>query len=490
VSEKSVNRKGAWLLERELGKGGQGTAYLAIRADPVILRELAKASRDLAFPGGGDSTLAAALALAKLGRAVGEEAAVKVLHEVSDDEEGKKARARMNKEIETMREVDHPHLLRCIEYENPDFRWYATEYHPGGTLDKRKDRYTGKALKALRDLRGVVEGVALLHEHGRVHRDIKPGNVFVASDGRLVLGDFGLVFFKDPGHTRVSGTMENVGSRDWMPGWALSMRVEDVRPTFDVFGLGKVLYSMVSKIPGLRLWYHQAPEFSLETMFPDDPAIEWVSHILKKAVVEHEKEVAYKDASQLLLDFERAIAELSGRPRWTRDQVSRSCQACGLGKYQSITVLLPELRVADPKHDYTAIACDRCGHVQTYRAEKAVPTPALTDASPDASRDGPISAEILGIDWTSAGPATLRVQVAVENSSDRPDTIRKATLALDGSTPVDMVSEGGVLPRLEGFDRKVVMLRAGSRYSCPTFPEIIALSGGGCFPLSPGPGRP
>ena len=53
-------------------------------------------------------------------------------------------------------------------------------------------------------------------------------------NNNLILGDFGLVFYSDNDKPRVSKTFENVGSRDWMPGWAYGKRVEEVNPTFDV----------------------------------------------------------------------------------------------------------------------------------------------------------------------------------------------------------------------------------------------------------------
>jgi len=63
---------------------------------------------------------------------------------------------------------------------------------------------------------------------------VKPANVFIADDGHLVLGDFGLVIQPGSRDPRLTDTYENVGSRDWMPGWAMGMRMDDVRPSFDV----------------------------------------------------------------------------------------------------------------------------------------------------------------------------------------------------------------------------------------------------------------
>ena len=48
--------------------------------------------------------------------------------------------------------------------------------------------------------------------------------------------------FKMEDEDRITETFENVGSRDWMPGWAMGM-LADVKPNFDVFSLGKLLWS-------------------------------------------------------------------------------------------------------------------------------------------------------------------------------------------------------------------------------------------------------
>lgn len=101
------------------------------------------------------------------------------------------------------------------------------------------------------------------------------------------------------GQERLTTTYEKVGTTDWMPGWALGMRLEDVKPSFDVFSLGKVLWSMVSGRERLRLWYFMKPEFNLTHMFPDSDQMEFVNGILAKTVVE-EPEHCLASASEML----------------------------------------------------------------------------------------------------------------------------------------------------------------------------------------------
>ena len=119
---------------------------------------------------------------------------------------------RFEREVEALKSTQHPGVLKLIDA-NVEERWLVTEYHPSRSLAKAGPRYSGDALSALTASRSIVEAVAELHDKGYVHRDIKSNNVFLASDGRLVLGDFG-IFFEDEEHTRVTETFERVGSRD------------------------------------------------------------------------------------------------------------------------------------------------------------------------------------------------------------------------------------------------------------------------------------
>ena len=173
---------------------------------------------------------------------------------------------RMRLELSTLQSVDHPALVKVLD-SNLDEKWFVMEFLERGTLSSRLDKYKGNVLDALRDLRPIVDAVSALHTSNVVHRDIKPDNIFVASDDRLVLGDCGLAF-KLENQDRLTVTFENIGTRDFQPPWSHSMRLADVRPTFDVFSLGKVLWAMVSGRPRFPFWYSYRPENDLREMFP------------------------------------------------------------------------------------------------------------------------------------------------------------------------------------------------------------------------------
>jgi len=151
--------------------------------------------------------------------------------------------------------------------------------------------------------------------------------------GNLVLGDFGLVFFSDNSKTRLSATLENVGSRDWMPQWTMGMRIDELKPTFDVFALGKVLWSMLSGRSFLRLWYYDLSEFDLEGQFPDCAPMKLVNQLLSKCVVEHERD-CLSDANALLAEVDESLSFLHSPGEVLSKSSRRLCRVCGRGNYE------------------------------------------------------------------------------------------------------------------------------------------------------------
>jgi serine/threonine protein kinase len=294
---------GGWeVIEPPLGRGGQGTVYKA--RSPGRTRAIANARQSLFQaikqqpnieriqpPPDPELLLSSFISsMSELSRPddlVIEVGALKQFDINRDgDPEVQAAAQRFEREVEALEFFQHPGILRLIEASVTE-RWFVTEYHPGGTLANASERYRGDALSALKAFRSIVDAVAHLHEKGYVHRDIKSLNVFIAADGRLVLGDFGIVFFEDQEHTRLTSTFERVGSRDWMAPWAhTGTRVDDVHPSFDVFPLGKLLWVMVAGRRILPPYFtHRSTDYKLEEMFPDRLGMEQINSILDGCIV-------------------------------------------------------------------------------------------------------------------------------------------------------------------------------------------------------------
>lgn len=297
--------------------------------------------------------------------------ALKILHEPIVARDNKRAQIRIKNEIKAMSENIHPNLLNIIDFD-PDGKWFVSNYHYKGSLSKNTNLFTGNFVGALNAIRPLIEGVAYLHSKGHVHRDIKPQNVFINTENDLVLGDFGLISFIDEEHTRISDEWENVGSRDWMPGWAMGMMIEDIKPTFDVFSLGKLLWAMISNTPILRLWYYDRDEFNLQKKFPNAPYIDLANRIFNTCIVQEEKD-CLKDAKELLNEIDIIMNIINKNADFIHSDHQRYCKTCGLGKYELIADkeeamvwsfgLKPRI---GSNNTFKIFVCDHCGNAQLF----------------------------------------------------------------------------------------------------------------------------
>ena len=382
-----------WEVVKQLGEGGQGKVFLArdrrAPATVVARKAVIDAVRDMnraTVPKEGfqeeafDRFLGAMRGLLIEANDTGNVAAVKVLHAPEDARDPGRARDRIRREMEAMARASHPNLLRVREVD-PDGGWFAADYHPSGTLAHCPERFRADLPGALKALRGVIAGVAKLHAEGVVHRDIKPQNIFASATGDLTLGDFGLVFFAD-GRTRLSATLESVGSADWMPPWALGARIDEVKPTCDVFSLGKVFWSMVSGKPFLRLWYWAKEGSRLEKLFPRAPFIDFARRLLAKCVVEDERD-CLPDAGSLLAEVDKTLDIIARNGDVIGDGVERYCRVCGVGPYELATpgeIDNSGFHRPAGVRALKVFTCRHCGHVQAF-------------LFPDASKPPPAWAE-------------------------------------------------------------------------------------------------
>ena len=366
-----------WRVIREIGRGGQGIVYEVedtsdLNTEDVFLERLKMVLNKVKVPISYEDAEVTHRELIQLIRKISAttspRAALKELLPPDESVNERTALDRMKSEIETIHTISHPSLPPILD-ENIDGRWYVTKFFSGGTLASKPDLYRNQVLDSLRALRPVVEAVAKLHQVDIVHRDIKPANVFIDQAGRLVLGDCGLAF-KRESVDRMTETFENVGSRDWMPGWAMGLRLTDVQPNFDVFSLGKVLWAMIAGRPILPLWYHREPRFNLGEMFPDNESIAFVQKILDRTVVEKPTD-CLTDATELLASVDWTIEALTMKFRIVGGDLIRKCLVCGTGNYQQIVDHDVDQQrnfglnvISRPK--FRIFACDGCGHSQLF----------------------------------------------------------------------------------------------------------------------------
>ena len=144
--------------------------------------------------------------------------------------------------------LEHPNIARLYDggATEDGLPWFAMEYIEGENLQEYCDRRSLGIRARLTLFRQVCAGVRYAHQGLVVHRDIKPGNILVTSDGIPKLLDFGLAKLI---HSEASRTeLTAVGDRPFTPQYASpeQVRGERITTSTDIFSLGLVLYQLLS----------------------------------------------------------------------------------------------------------------------------------------------------------------------------------------------------------------------------------------------------
>ena len=169
-------------------------------------------------------------------------AAIKVMNTGVDVDD--ELRARFFREARSAAKLSHPNIISIYELgENRKRPFIAMEYVEGEDLKAIIKKRAFIPLKEkLRWVSHICEGLDYAHGHGVIHRDIKPGNVFITKDGKLKILDFGLARLTSSEMTR-SGML--LGSPYYMSPEQVKGS-QDIDGRSDLFSVGVVLYELIS----------------------------------------------------------------------------------------------------------------------------------------------------------------------------------------------------------------------------------------------------
>jgi serine/threonine-protein kinase len=265
---------GSYTLERELGRGGMATVFLA---------------RDLAHEG---RTVALKVLHAELAQSVGAD--------------------RFKREIRVAGRLQHPNILGILESgEGAGQLWFTMPYVEGESLYDRLQRERQlPAAEAARIGEAVASALAYADTEGVVHRDIKPDNILLSGD-QVLVADFGVARAVSEVQEKLTQTGMIVGTPTYMsPEQASGDKQIDGRT--DVFALACVVYEMLAGEPPFTGPNPQAalirrfmgPPRSLRPMVPG------VSEAMEQAIMR----ALQKDPAQRTADAATFAAELAGRP--------------------------------------------------------------------------------------------------------------------------------------------------------------------------------
>ena len=156
---------------------------------------------------------------------------------------------RLRREAEAAAKLNHPGIVPIYEVGERDGTYYfSMRFVEGDALDEVVDRGSMSVRQAAELIAKVARTVHYAHEHGILHRDIKPGNILLDANGEPHLSDFGLARLVEHGST-LTGTLEVMGTPCYMaPEQAVGNNAALCRGT-DVYGLGAVLYELLTGNP-------------------------------------------------------------------------------------------------------------------------------------------------------------------------------------------------------------------------------------------------
>jgi serine/threonine protein kinase len=221
-------RVGTCVLERPLGVGGMCAVYLARQTRPR------------------------------------RQVAVKLLRPrtTADPREWRIFLARFRREADATAALDHANIVPIYEFgEDGTLAYLVMPYLPDGSLGELVAREgplpVGLAISYLEQAAAALE---CAHQHGIIHRDVKPSNLLVHPDGRLLLADFGIARPSDkddlivssedgssPGEEQDAGLTQAgvaMGTPEYMA--PEQIRGEPISPATDIYALGMVTYAILT----------------------------------------------------------------------------------------------------------------------------------------------------------------------------------------------------------------------------------------------------
>jgi WD40 repeat protein len=167
------------------------------------------------------------------------------------DYAGEDQRRRFQAEAEAIAALQHPHIVQVHEVGSHNgVAYFSLEYCGGGSLEKQLDGTPWEPKRAAALVQTLAGAIQAAHQQGLVHRDLKPGNVLLTSDGTPKVTDFGLVKRLDvPGHTQSNAI---VGTPSYMAPEQAGGNGVHVGTAADVYALGAILYELLSGRPPFK----------------------------------------------------------------------------------------------------------------------------------------------------------------------------------------------------------------------------------------------
>ena len=201
---------GPYRIVREIGRGGMGLVFLAVRDDDQVRKTVA----------------------------------LKIAPRWQDLD---LLRERFRHERQILAGLEHPNIARFLDGGTCDgIPYFAMEYVEGCPITEYASRHGLKLRDRIELFRQVCAAVQYAHQNLLVHRDLKPANILVSEDGQPKLLDFGIAKLLSP----LPDTGENTltGTAPWTPHYASpeQVRARPITTRTDIYSLGLILFELLT----------------------------------------------------------------------------------------------------------------------------------------------------------------------------------------------------------------------------------------------------
>jgi serine/threonine protein kinase len=287
-----VERIGKYQIQRLVARGGMGELYLA--HDPDLDREVA----------------------------------IKVMsEEISLDPQ---ARARFYREARAAARLQHRNIVTVFDFAHDgEMPYFVMEYLRGQSLAERLQQTAPLTLTETLDLAiQLCEGLQFAHGEGVIHRDIKPGNIWLVEDGGVKVLDFGIA-------TSSAGTLSAgtsvVGSAGYMSPEQIEGQPVDGRS--DLFSVGAVLFELVtghapfegdSVTTVMMKIVQEEPAPDVRAFAPDTPPT--LAAVIRRAL-EKDPDQRYTDAAEMVAELRSVRQEIIEHEDLIEDETSTAEQS-------------------------------------------------------------------------------------------------------------------------------------------------------------------
>src|SRR4029077_9372645 len=218
---------------------------------------------------------------------------------------------RFRREAEAAASLDHPNILPIYEVGQGEdgLPFFSMKYAAGGSLQKAEPALRGEPRECVRLMAKVARAVQYAHEHGVLHRDLKPGNILLDGGGEPFVTDFGLAKWLDTA-TDLTRSLAIFGTPGYIAPEQAKGPAANLMPVADVYSLGAILFDLFTGRPPF-LGEHalaviqQASEKPAPKLRSVIPGFDRDLETICAKCLEREPLARYQSAGDLAEDLER-----------------------------------------------------------------------------------------------------------------------------------------------------------------------------------------